>query len=685
MNKGKKTQFHRSDPAVACPLGNPNNPSPLSVAIRQTLRATTRKQIAPLMVLSLVGLATPALAQHAVVELSSLDGSSGFVLNGVDAFDYSGGSVSIAGDVNGDGVDDLLIGAFRTDRNGDYSGASYVVFGASGVGSNGTLELSTLDGGNGFVLNGVAAYDRSSFSVSAAGDVNGDGIDDLLIGAYGADPNDYYSGTSYVVFGVSGVGSSGTLELSTLDGNNGFVLNGVNAFDDSGISVSAAGDVNGDSVDDVLIGASGADSNGSDSGASYVVFGASGIGSSGTLELSSLDGSNGFVLNGVDAFDQSGISVSNAGDVNGDGVDDLLIGAATAGSGVRYSYGASYVVFGASGLGGSGTVELSALDGNNGFVLNGVNPFAQSGRSVSAAGDVNSDGIDDLLIGAFRIYTNDISSSVSYVVFGASEVGNSGTLELSSLDGSNGFVVNGPTRFDYSSISVSAAGDVNGDGVDDLMIGAVGDSFGLDYGSGASYVVFGARGVGSSGQLELSSLDGNNGIVFNGMATDDRSGRSVSGAGDVNGDGVDDLLIGSNRADTNGNNFGASYVVFGAVVEPNPIDVDANGHVDALTDGLLIIRYLFGIRGSALIEGSVANDCSRCTVLEIEPFLQGLVVPSLIDIDGNGTVDTLTDGLLIIRYLFGIRGSALIEGSVSTDCSRCSELDIETFLQGLVP
>ncbi|MEE9344772.1 MAG: integrin alpha, partial [Methylococcales bacterium] len=177
----KKNRLYRNTLAAARPLSHPINPSPLSVAIHQTLRATTRRQIAPLVALSLAGLAGPALAQDAVVELSSLDGSNGFVLNGVTERDFSGRSVSAAGDVNGDGVDDLLIGADGADSNGSSSGASYVVFGASGVGSSGTLELSALDGSDGFVINGVNADDFSGVSVSAAGDVNGDGVDDLLI------------------------------------------------------------------------------------------------------------------------------------------------------------------------------------------------------------------------------------------------------------------------------------------------------------------------------------------------------------------------------------------------------------------------------------------------------------------------------------------------------------------------
>jgi hypothetical protein len=129
---------------------------------------------------------------------------------------------------------------------------------------------------------------------------------------------------------------------------------------------------------------------------SYVVFGNStGFGAS--IELSSLNGSNGFVLNGIDANDQSGRAVSGAGDVNGDGIDDLIIGAI----GASIGSGKSYVVFGNS-SGFSSALELSALNGSNGFVLNGIDGGDFSGRSVSGAGDVNGDGIDDLIIGADR-------------------------------------------------------------------------------------------------------------------------------------------------------------------------------------------------------------------------------------------------------------------------------------------
>ena len=146
-----------------------------------------------------------------MLDLSALDGSNGFVLNGIDAYDQSGGSVSSAGDVNGDGYDDLIIGARYAYLNGfSFVGETYVIYGgASAPGTNGMLDLSALDGTNGFVLNGIDGDDRSGRSVSSAGDVNGDGYDDLIIGAFFADPNGgNRSGETYVVYG--GASAPGT-------------------------------------------------------------------------------------------------------------------------------------------------------------------------------------------------------------------------------------------------------------------------------------------------------------------------------------------------------------------------------------------------------------------------------------------------------------------------------------------
>ena len=233
-----------------------------------------------------------------------------------------------------------------------------------------SFNLSDLNGNNGFTLNGINEFDLSGRSVSSAGDINGDGIDDLIIGAPGAG----IGGQGYVVFGSPG-GFPASLELADLNGSNGFALNGINQYDGSGNSVSGAGDINGDGIDDLIVGAPGADL----AGQSYVVFGSDG-GFPASIELADLNGTNGFALNGA------GFSVSEAGDINDDGIDDLIIGLAAGPNGASQSY----VVFGST-EGFPASLELTDLDGSNGFALNGINPGDGSGRSVSSAGDINGD------------------------------------------------------------------------------------------------------------------------------------------------------------------------------------------------------------------------------------------------------------------------------------------------------
>ncbi|VEP17037.1 putative calcium-binding protein,FG-GAP repeat protein [Hyella patelloides LEGE 07179] len=548
------------------------------------------------------------------INLSELDGSQGFVIQGINEDDRAGNPVSNAGDINGDGFDDLIISAYLAGSND--AGESYVVFGGSDVGDSGSIGLSELDGSNGFVISGIDEDDSFGRSVSNAGDINGDGIDDIIIGApYAGTPYAPYivqEGESYVIFGGSDVGNFGSIELSELDGSKGFVIRGDN-YDRSGRSVSNAGDINGDGIDDIIIGAPYVDVIGG-GGESYVVFGSNDVGNSGSLELSELDGNNGFTITGVDVYDRSGWSVSNAGDINGDGIDDLLIGAPNAEYGYYSNYnsgssdGESYVVFGSNDIGNSGNLDLENLDGSNGFVLSGIDNYDRAGSSVSNAGDINGDGIDDLLIGTPRADVNsNENAGESYVVFGGNDVGNSGSLDLENLDGSNGFIISGINEYDVAGVSVSNAGDVNGDGHDDIIIGAPG----VDEG-GESYVIFG-NSDGFDANIDLANLDDSTGFAISGIDGGDSFGSSVSSAGDVNGDGLDDLLIGAPGADVDGNeNAGESYVIFGFT----PLELIGTNGDDVLTgdtgsdniSGLGGDDTLSGLAGDDEILGGSGND-----------------------------------------------------------------------------
>jgi len=470
--------------------------------------------------------------------LTNINGNNGFAINGINAEDAGiGYSVSGAGDVNGDGIADIVIGAPNANN---VAGQSYVVFGSKEPWPV-NVYLTTLNGSNGFAINGINPNDGSGLSVSGAGDVNGDGIDDILIGAPGNNAN---TGQSYVVFG-SREPFPAEFNLINLNGTNGFAINGIYPFDSCGHSVSGAGDVNGDGIADILIGAP-THSALIGQGQSYVVFGSKESWPA-AMNLSDLNGNNGFTINGINSQDVSGWSVSRAGDVNGDGLDDILIGAA----GAYNKTGQSYVVFGNKGP-WPADFYLITLNGNNGFAINGINAGdAGIGYSVSGAGDVNGDGLDDILIGASGAYQ---SIGQSYVVFGSTgrwpEV-----MNLKSLNGDNGFAINGINPGDESGYFVSGTGDVNGDDIVDILIGA---QFANNQ-MGQSYVVFGSKKSWPA-YVYLYRLNGTNGFVINGIKSGDWSGNSVSGAGDVNGDGIADILIGAIGSN---NNTGQTYVVFG--------------------------------------------------------------------------------------------------------------------------
>ncbi|MFN3262934.1 MAG: beta strand repeat-containing protein [Pikeienuella sp.] len=594
------------------------------------------------------------------ISLGALTGTDGFRLDGAAAQDQSGGSVSAAGDVNGDGIGDLIVGARYADPGGaSAAGSSYVVFGTA-TGFAASLDLAALDGADGFRLDGAAAGDRSGSSVSAAGDVNGDGIGDLIVGADLADPNGAgNAGSSYVVFGKA-TGFAASLNLGVLDGTDGFRLAGVTAGDVSGVSVSAAGDVNGDGIGDLIVGAYLADPNGYASGASYVVFGKS-TGFAASLNLGALDGTDGFRLDGAAAGDRSGFSVSAAGDVNGDGIADLIVGANQADPNGLGS-GSSHVVFGKT-TGFAASLDLGALDGTDGFRLDGAAAEDRSGRSVSGAGDVNGDGIDDLIVGALYADPGGANAAgSSYVVFGKA-TGFAASLNLAALDGTDGFRLDGAAAGDRSGISVSAAGDVNGDGIGDLIVGARDADPNSTDAAGSSHVVFG-KTTGFAASLDLGALDGADGFRLDGAAALDYSGGAVSAAGDVNGDGIDDVIVGARGADPNGSGSGSSYVVFGF----RTIDGGANR-----ISGSLLAEEFDGLGGNDTIFGLGGND--TLTGGDGDDRLEG--GPGANVIDGGADDDTAV-------FVGALSAYALMQDGGTVTISRAGEshtiTNVESFL-----
>jgi hypothetical protein len=512
------------------------------------------------------------IAPAAVLKLGNLDGHNGFNLTDSATDDVLGGAVGSAGDMNGDGFDDLLISARAADPNGEQSGAVYVLFGkADGFDVN--FFMPWLDGGNGFKISGAAAGDFAGSSAAGAGDVNGDGFDDIIVGAFTAYANANGAGAAYVVFGKA-TGFAANLNLSSLDGTNGFKLSGAAAHDFAGVSVDGAGDVNDDGFDDVIVGADTADSS---AGAAYVVFGKD-SGFAANLNLSALDGMNGFKLAGAASNDLAGRSVSGAGDVNGDGFADVIVGAPFASS-ETFNPGAAYVVFGKS-ESFAAVLNLGALDGTTGFKLAGAKSYDNAGSAVSGAGDVNGDGFADIVVGAPGADPNGSVSGASYVIFGKAG-GFAANLNLSRLDGTNGFKLSGAKQYDRSGSSVSHAGDVNGDGFGDIVVGAARGYTALAF--SMSYVVFGKPG-GYASNLNLNTLNGGNGFILKSEARGDDSGRSVSGAGDINGDGLDDLIIGAPYASLDGNRVGKGHVVFGQAA----VQTDTNTLVVTEPDGDIV-------------------------------------------------------------------------------------------------
>ncbi|GGH69742.1 hypothetical protein GCM10011318_11070 [Phaeocystidibacter marisrubri] len=437
-----------------------------------------------------------------------------------------GNSVSSAGDVNGDGYSDVIVGANRYDNGQSDEGAAFVYFG-------GASELSSTPVGQ-WTLN--QAYANFGYSVSSAGDVNGDGYEDVIVGANYYDNGQNLEGAAFVYLG-SATGLSSTPA-------NIFESNQASAF--FGNSVSSAGDVNGDGYSDVIVGAYQYTNGQTDEGAAFVYLGsASGLSAvpSDTLELNL-------------EYSEFGFSVSSAGDVNGDGYSDVIVGAPYPNSAAITNDGAFFVFLGsASGLSrtpanmkssqlGSELGQSVASAPMNMFVS--FQPLPNNfniGYSVSSAGDVNGDGYSDVIVGAAYYSNGQTEEGAAYVYLGSSTGLSSTPANILESNQAN-------ANFGWS---VSSAGDVNGDGYSDVIVGA----YRYDNGQseeGAAYVYLGSA-------TGLSSTPAN---IFESNQVSARFGSSVSSAGDINGDGYSDVIVGAYYYDNGQSDEGAAYVYLGS-------------------------------------------------------------------------------------------------------------------------
>jgi hypothetical protein len=395
--------------------------------------------------------------------------------------------------------------------------AAFMLAGCGGATSPGTVDLLEAASPR---LVGATVDAWAGTSVADAGDVNGDGRPDVLVGAPRTNTATLSQpGTAYVVFGGSRASDLGRVAT---DGA-GLVLVGASASDHAGTAVAAAGDVNGDGLADVAVGAP-------DAGAAYVVFGRK---PAGAIELGRLEAA-GYRIAGAVEGSETGFALASAGDVNGDGRPDLLVGAPGA--------NAAYVVFGRA---APGTVDLRHL-GGGGFRIDGAASGDATGSSVSGLGDANGDGRSDLLIGA-----PDASGGAgsAFVVYSPR---NPRTIDLARL-GRQGVRIDGERPGDVAGTAVAGTTSTP----PELLIGApYAPVNGLA--AGAAYVLRAPR---CCATVSLSRLE-DRGYRLDGAAPLDRAGSAVAFAGDLNHDGCPELLIGAPKHGFG--DRGAAYLVLGS-------------------------------------------------------------------------------------------------------------------------
>jgi hypothetical protein len=510
-------------------------------------------------------------ASGTTIDLNSI--SANITIYGDDVDDDSGHAVS-SGDINNDNYDDVIIGAWEADpAGGSRAGETYVIYGGDWA-SGSTIDLNSVSAN--ITIYGDDEDDYSGCAVSS-GDINNDNYDDVIIGADRADPaGGSGAGETYVIYGGDWASGS-TIDLNSVSAN--ITIYGDDANDFSGCSVSS-GDINNDGYDDVIIGANWASpAGGSYAGETYVIYGGDWISGS-TIDLNSVSAN--ITIYGDDYSDYSGWAVSS-GDINNDGYNDVIIGAPYAIPAGGYLTGETYVTYGLDYLSGT-TIDLSSESAN--ITIYGDDNRSTFGYKVSS-GDINNDGYIDLIIGTDSpLGVND--AGVTYVFYGQGSL--SSIIDL-SFESAN-ITIYGDDLGDCSGQAVSS-GDINNDGYDDVIIGAYFASPSGRGGAGETYVIYGGE-IASGTIIDLNSESAD--ITIGGDDNGDNSGISVS-SGDINNDGYDDVIIGAEDADpAGGSRAGETYVIYGG-------DWASGSTID-----------LSSVSANITIYGDDADDESGCAV-----------------------------------------------------------------------
>ncbi|MFT5171679.1 MAG: hypothetical protein ACI9BD_001457, partial [Candidatus Marinamargulisbacteria bacterium] len=444
--------------------------------------------------------------------------------------DFSGESMLNLGDINNSGRDDLFIGSpfFNTTR-----GRGYFLYDVSLNSPSINLSSASL------TINGTTTFQNLSRAVSSFGDIDNDGIPDLGL----AVPKDSF--LQFYLGKDSGTWTPGTVFPSIV-----FFSGGQNLNTASGENVpnmlSFSGDVNGDGFDDILIGGDQKGSNSNDNGRAFLIFGRS---NTTPLNNGNLDGDSAITdifFQGESIDDHAGYSVSIAPDLNGDGFDDILISAYNSGTDKGLKV---YLIYGERNQFSSKTTtkDFQLSDADSIFYSKeglDTSNFGQDGfgELVTGLGDINGDGFGDFAIGAPN---SDNGKGAIYIYYGATEkfTNKSTTANLWSakLKGGNNFAKAGLH-------AITSPGDINGDLLNDLLIGEYQGSSEFTS-SGRAYVLFGAEGSHAlTGNVELNtSAD----VIIIGTKEQDQVGYSVSSAGDLDGDGLNEFMVAANKFDTN--------------------------------------------------------------------------------------------------------------------------------------